>query len=78
MTYDSTKVVTWGREGSKSEGKKVQRFSAIFDLTTMSDDFYPITSDIWGPFRTPPPSYPKIRRHLWTFPNYISITLNLL
>ena len=26
MTYDSPKVVTWGREGSKSEGKKVSSF----------------------------------------------------
>ena len=41
-------------------------FSAIFDLPTMSDDFYPITSNIWGGFFDPP-NYPNIRRHLWAF-----------
>ena len=34
----------------------VRRFSAIFDLPTMSDDFYPITSHIWELFWTPLPT----------------------
>ena len=34
----------------------VRRFSAIFDLPTMSDNFYPITSDICGLFWTPLPT----------------------
>ena len=50
----------------------VRRFSAIFDLSsTMPDDFYPIRSDILGLFWAAflnPPTYPKIGRHLWTFP----------
>ena len=36
-------------------------------LPTMSDDFYPITSNIWELFGTF--WDPKIGRHLWTFPN---------
>ena len=31
----------------------VRRFSAIFNLPTISDDFYPITSNIWGLFGPP-------------------------
>ena len=31
-------------------------FSAIFDLLTMSDNIYPITSDVWGLFWTPLPT----------------------
>ena len=41
----------------------VRRFSAIFDLPTLP---CPITSDFGGYFG--PPTYPKIGRHLWTFP----------
>ena len=31
----------------------VRRFLAIFDLHTMSDNFYPVTSNIWGLFGPP-------------------------
>ena len=34
----------------------VRRFSAIFDLPAMSDNFYPITFDIWELFWTPLPT----------------------
>ena len=46
----------------------VRRFSAIFDLPTMSDNFYPITFDIWELFWTPIPINSEIGRNLWTFP----------
>ena len=49
----------------------IQRFSAIFDLLTMSDNFYPIRScTFWG--FLDPLTYPKIGPHLWTFPNKVS------
>ena len=44
----------------------VRRFSAIFDLPTMFNYVYPITSNIWGLFGAP--TYPKNGYHLWTFP----------
>ena len=34
-------------------------FRPFFNLSTMSDDFYPITSNIWGLFCPPPPTYPN-------------------
>ena len=57
----------------------VQHFLAIFDLPTLSDDFYPTTSNIWGLFWTPLPTLKQdvIYGRFLMYINYYEPILNI-
>ena len=68
MTYDWVKSFLHEFEAGP-RGNVHKRRPTFFDLPTMSDDFYPMTSNIWGLFWIPLSTYLKIGHHLWMFPS---------